>query len=172
MSNTYRNSKSFLGTGWAFPPTFHDDKLTGVEMVSQVEDIKYMISYKDSIVSVCCDRYHKSGRTELVINKILCGLDFRAPLNKAEDLTSDEKELVDSLLKAVTQQWKPLNAPSIDTLRQSFFQREGKLMEEDGQFFLKIERKPFDMLLDQIPWNISKIKLSWMQKIQEVEWNT
>ena len=40
MSDKYRNNNSFLGTGWAFPPTFHDDKLTGVEMVSQEADIK------------------------------------------------------------------------------------------------------------------------------------
>jgi phage baseplate assembly protein W len=40
MSDRYKQSKSFLGTGWAFPPTFHDDGLTGVEMVSDVHDIK------------------------------------------------------------------------------------------------------------------------------------
>ena len=40
MSDRYKKSKSFLGTGWAFPPTFHDDGLTGVEMVSDAHDIK------------------------------------------------------------------------------------------------------------------------------------
>ena len=40
MKNLYKKSKSFLGTGWAFPPTFHDDKLTGVEMVKNEYDIK------------------------------------------------------------------------------------------------------------------------------------
>jgi phage baseplate assembly protein W len=40
MSDQYKKSKSFLGTGWAFPPTFHDDRLTGVEMVKDAHDIK------------------------------------------------------------------------------------------------------------------------------------
>lgn len=31
---------SFLGKGWAFPPTFHKDDPTGLEMVEGVEDIK------------------------------------------------------------------------------------------------------------------------------------
>ena len=110
--------------------------------------------------------------TELVINKILCGLDLTAPLNKVEELTVTEKETVDSLLHAVTQQWSSLKETSIDSLRQSFLQRDGRLIEEEGQFFLKIEHKSFDMLLNQIPWNISKIKLSWMKKILEVEWKT
>lgn len=30
--------KTFMGTGWAFPPTFHKEK-KGVSMVSDVEDI-------------------------------------------------------------------------------------------------------------------------------------
>ena len=31
--------KSFLGTGWSFPPTFHHDR-NSVEMVSEEEDIR------------------------------------------------------------------------------------------------------------------------------------
>jgi phage baseplate assembly protein W len=34
--------KSFLGTGWSFPPTFHLE-LKGVQMVSDEEDIKQSI---------------------------------------------------------------------------------------------------------------------------------
>ncbi|NNM22552.1 MAG: GPW/gp25 family protein [Flavobacteriaceae bacterium] len=40
MKESYKKSKSFLGTGWGFPPTFHDDPLMGVEMVSNEHDIK------------------------------------------------------------------------------------------------------------------------------------
>lgn len=36
-----KNNKSFLGTGWSFPPTFEKKmKHVGVEMVSDEEDIK------------------------------------------------------------------------------------------------------------------------------------
>ena len=34
--------KSFLGTGWSFPPTFHTES-KGIRMVSDEEDIKQSI---------------------------------------------------------------------------------------------------------------------------------
>lgn len=40
MSNLYKKSKSFLGTGWGFPPTFHEDAIMGVNMVKNEHDIK------------------------------------------------------------------------------------------------------------------------------------
>ena len=76
------------------------------------------------------------------------------------------------MLYNITQQWSPLKGTSIDSLRSSFIQREGRLEEEEDRFYMIIEKKAFDMLLNQIPWNIDKIKLSWMHKMLEVEWNT
>ncbi len=121
--------------------------------------------------------YAAMGKTsqeenELTIQKVLCGLDLTTPLAKATKLSASDMETVDGLLKAVTQQWRPLNASTIDSLRASFLQRDGKLEEEAEQFYLKVEQKPYDMLLAQIPWNISKIKLSFMKKVIEVEWKT
>jgi hypothetical protein len=113
----------------------------------------------------------RQEENQLVINKILCGLELTTPLAKPAALNATEMEIVDGLLTAVTQQWSALRETSIDGLRESFLKRDGKLEEEDS-FYLKIEQKPFDLLLDQIPWNISKIKLSWMPKILNVEWRT
>jgi hypothetical protein len=107
---------------------------------------------------------------ELIINKLLCGMSITDPITVNVGLADEHKEIVDSLLKAVTQQWSALYNTSIDGLRTSFLQREGKLEETDDQYHLKIEQKAFDMLMDQIPWNIRKIKLSWMEKIMQVEW--
>lgn len=119
--------------------------------------------------------YAATGNTgkeehELVINKLLCGMDVTEPVERNVTLTDGDKETVNGLLGAITQQWTPLKGTSIDGLRSSFLQRDGKLEEEAEQYFLKIEQKAFDMLLDQIPWNISQIKLSWMEKILLIEW--
>jgi hypothetical protein len=120
--------------------------------------------------------YAATGNTgkeehELVINKLLCGMDVTEPVERNVTLTDGDKETVNGLLSAITQQWTPLKGTSIDGLRTSFLQRDGKLEEEEEeQYFLKIEQKAFDMLLDQIPWNISQIKLSWMEKILLIEW--
>ncbi len=40
MEDRYKKSKSFLGTGWSFPPTFHDDHWIGVELVEKEHDIR------------------------------------------------------------------------------------------------------------------------------------
>lgn len=114
----------------------------------------------------------ETGKEEhgLVINKLLCGMTITDPIEKNVELTIEDKETVNGLLTAITQQWKPLSGTSIEGLQDSFLQREGKLEEEEEQYFLKIEQKAFDMLLDQISWNISNIKLSWMEKNIVIEW--
>ena len=40
MEERYKKSKSFLGTGWSFPPTFHDRHWMGIELVENEHDIK------------------------------------------------------------------------------------------------------------------------------------
>lgn len=107
---------------------------------------------------------------DLTINKILCGMQISDPIASLSDISSQEKEVIDSLLHAVTKQWTPLKNTSIQGLRTSFLERAGKLEEEQDAYFLKVEQMAFDMLLDQISWNITKIKLSWMHKILLVEW--
>jgi len=107
---------------------------------------------------------------EMVMYKVLCGLPINAPLLGTIQLEDSEKSIVEGLLTAVIQHWTILGDTTIDGLRTSFLQREGKLEEEEERFFLKIENKSYDMLLDQIPWNISKISLSWMYKLMNVEW--
>ncbi len=120
-------------------------------------------------------QYAATGSTaafepELVLNKVLCGIPVQDPLESSLEISNEEKEIVDSLLYAVTQQWPPLNGTSIQGLRETFIQRDGKIEETEEDYFLKVEQKAFDMLLDQIPWNISIIKLSWMEKMIAVEW--
>ncbi len=107
---------------------------------------------------------------DLVINKVLCGMELSDTIDRSIYLSDSEKDIVNSLLKAVTQQWGALKETSISGLRETFLQRFGRLEEEEEQYYLKVEKKAFDMLLDQIPWNISTIKLSWMKKMLVVEW--
>jgi len=107
---------------------------------------------------------------ELIIHKVLCGLQIADPITSVTELTDTEKETVNGLLHAITQQWTALNNTSIEGLRASFLIRMGKLEEDEDAFHLKIDQKAYDMLLDQIPWNITQIKLSWMEKILQVEW--
>ena len=120
-------------------------------------------------------QYLVQGHTEapeyhLVLNKILCGVNTAHPLLREVALTEDETALGDNLLHGVTQNWSMLSNSSIDTLRETFLQREGRLINKTDSWSLKVETKSYDMMLDTLPWNISTIMLSWMEKVLYVEW--
>lgn len=107
---------------------------------------------------------------QLTLNKIICGLDIHKPVEKDIPITTEEKELVESLLKAIISNWSILKNTSVEGLRESFLCRNGRIVIEEDSYILTVEEKAFDMLLDQIPWSIAKLKLSWMQKLLEVVW--
>ena len=107
---------------------------------------------------------------ELVLDKILCNLPIGMPIDNSIVLTEGEQDMINELLKAVTQHWDALKGTSIDGLRESFLQRDGKLIIGEEQYYLQVEQKAFDVLLDRIPWNISMIRLSWMEKVLSVQW--
>jgi hypothetical protein len=106
----------------------------------------------------------------MVLNKVLTGICITEPMNLKGTIPKTHKEIVESLLNAVRSQWKVMSGTSNEGLRTTFLQREGKLVEESEQFYLKVASGTFDMLLDQIPWSINQVKLSWMKKILITEW--
>jgi hypothetical protein len=64
-----------------------------------------------------------------------------------------------------------LRNTSPDGLRGTFLIRSGKLcLRDGGDWSLQVESNSFDILLDQLPWGISMIKLPWMEKMLWVEW--
>ncbi len=121
--------------------------------------------------------YAATGNTtnnehQLIINKLLCGMSVSDPIMDNINLSNEDKEIVDGLLIAVLQQWTVLKNTSIEGLRNSFLQRDGRLEEGEEQYCLKVSSKAFDILLDQLPWSISNIKLYFMKKPFLVEWRS
>lgn len=107
----------------------------------------------------------------LCLNKILCGMELKFPVDSRHIVLADaEKEEADKLLGAVVGHWKALRGSSIDALRANFLLREGKLTSRNGEWQLQVEHKPQDVLLNQLPWGISLIKLPWMPGALSVEW--
>ncbi|MGA2822669.1 MAG: contractile injection system tape measure protein [Bacteroidales bacterium] len=106
----------------------------------------------------------------LLLPKMLCALNFEEPVPNKIDLSVKEKEEYETLLKSVLGHWEPLHGTSIEGLRQTFLQREGKLTPTETGWKLRVEQKTVDILLDKLPWGYSTIKLPWMQDILNVEW--
>ena len=74
------------------------------------------------------------------------------------------------MLGSVIEHWVILKNTSIEGLRESFLQRNGKLTFANNEWLLQVEQKPYDMLLQSLPWNIGFIKLAWMNQILITEW--
>ncbi len=106
----------------------------------------------------------------LVFEKFICGVPLKMPVQRQSLLTEQVKEESEILLKNVISHWGALKNSSPDGLRQTFLQRNGKLMIKDETATLQVERKSYDVLLDKLPWNISMVKLPWLKKIIFVEW--
>lgn len=108
----------------------------------------------------------------LLLNKILCGVKEASYVSEFIQLTEFEKDICNSLLKSVVHNWEKLSSTSIDTFRTTFLQREGVLSRQVPNYSLHVEHKPYDILMDTLPWNISMIQTVFMKNRLLVEWKT
>ena len=107
---------------------------------------------------------------ELLLNKILCGINLATPVPLQIELTEKEKETSDLMLNGVMQNWQKLKSSSIDAMREGFFVRQGFVEEKDDFWELEVEKKTIDILLNSLPWGFGTVKLPWMSKRMIVNW--
>jgi hypothetical protein len=114
----------------------------------------------------------KPQEHELLIAKILCAYPLDEPVEYGIELTETEISEADDLLVNAIQQWEILKNTSPEGLREGFLQRNGKLYTKKENLHLQVETSAIDVLLDQLPygWNISLVKLPWMENILRIEW--
>ncbi|HYR09969.1 MAG TPA: contractile injection system tape measure protein [Longimicrobium sp.] len=110
---------------------------------------------------------------ELGLVKVLLGLAPDAPLLVAEGLLrpEDREECEGVLLSAITH-WSVLKNSSPAVLRETFLRRGGLLHRGGEGWLLRVEPAPFDVLLGQLPWGLSLVKLPWMPHPVYTEWTT
>ncbi len=107
---------------------------------------------------------------DLVLPRILCNIPLSSPVETGVALTAHEIKEAKALQKAVIHHWEALRHTSPDGLRGAFLLRPGTISGRDNDWLLKVESDTSDILLEQLPWDISTIKLPWMEKILWVEW--
>ena len=127
--------------------------------------------------AVCAIYYLATGESEfpeeeLGLAKFLCSWPYGKPINRYLKFSSYEKEECDNLLLSVISHWKALKNTSISGLQTSFLQREGILKKEEFGYTLYVEELTHDILLQQLPWSYSVVKLSWMSEMLSVQWRT
>lgn len=108
--------------------------------------------------------------SELTLFKVLVGLDVSTAVPSVIELSDNEKETVDIMLSAVINHWTSIGNTSVEGLRESFLQREGKLEDKEDHYQLSVNEKAYDMLLDSIPWDFKMIRFPWMAEAMIVNW--
>ncbi|MFT3734751.1 MAG: contractile injection system tape measure protein [Rhodocyclaceae bacterium] len=114
---------------------------------------------------------------ELGLIKPLLGLSPDAALAVSPGLIDDtDKAECQALLAAMVSHWPALRSTSTAGLQSAFLQRSGLLREfANGPrpgWQLQPEPHSFDMLLAQLPWSLSIVRLPWMTRPIFTDWPT
>lgn len=108
---------------------------------------------------------------ELVVPKIICGMQLHEVIGEESFLlTEAEREEALNMVHAAIEQWEIISNTSVEGLRESFLAREGKILIKENGIECRMESRGLDVLLDRLPWNLSSIKFSWLDKLIHVEW--
>lgn len=135
-------------------------RIAGIEAMSRAV---HLLQY-------CADTRCDAPEPMLVLNKLLCGLPTGQPVAPAIEPRPEDLEICDGLLDAMIANWPIIGNTSRTGLRETFLQREGRLLHADGKWTLHVQRKGLDILVDQIPWSLSMIYHRWMPEPVHVTW--
>lgn len=125
--------------------------------------------------AICLFHYLATGdeefpEYELTLPKFLCGWPFDLPVKRYISLAEFEKGEAESLLLSCIDHWKALKNTSVEGLRENFLRRAGILRKEEFGWSLYVEQETHDILLQKIPWNLSVVKLKWMDEMLTIHW--
>ncbi len=120
-------------------------------------------------------QYLVTGKTEapeneLVLNKVMLGYPISEPVPFGIEFDPKELQTAESLLMGVIKNWPRMKSLVPNSLRGSFLMREGTVKQVDTKWEVKVQKKPFDILLKSIPWGYNFIRLPWNEYFITVEW--
>jgi len=105
------------------------------------------------------------------LGNYFCGFPWNYRIPSDIVLDENDKNIAESLIKSVIENWKAIGHVSIDGFRGTFLHREGIIEKEnDDEIYLKVKKGPFDMLLDKLPWSYSMLKFKWHKKLLSTIW--
>ena len=116
------------------------------------------------------DERREYREQELAFNRLLTGCPFQVPLPKTLDLTEKEAQTAAAMLTGVKANWDKLKNTSVKGFQRSFIERPGRLEQRETQWVLYVEERPYDLLLDALPWSYRRIRLPWLKKSIQVVW--
>ena len=108
--------------------------------------------------------------TELAFNRLLVNLPIDVLLPGQMELTAEEKKAADEFRTSAMRQWPKKKGVSAEDFRSTFVVRTGRLVQQSESWLLTVDEKPYDLLLESIPWEFRRIRLPWMNSNIRVSW--
>jgi len=112
----------------------------------------------------------QTDETLLSLNKLLCEIHPTKPIMDGITITDDQNELMEGLLSAVISHWPAIGETSILGFRGIWLVRDGIFTEGEDRWELRVDKKPYDILISKSPFSSSIIKFPWMDKPIHVKW--
>lgn len=122
------------------------------------------------LLQLLVDDGEKQAEHALLLNKTICNMPWEEPLVPDIVLTDAERELARGLIGAAIQQWPKMHNSSVDGFRASFLRREGKLWRNEEGWFLHVEPRSYDIILQTLPWSYGMMRFAWLPKMLYTEW--
>ncbi len=120
-------------------------------------------------------QYLVTGKTQteehfLVLNKILCGMSPSQPVAEGIFISQEETNLIEGLVEAVIGHWPAIGDSSVEGFRGNWLVRDAVLVETPERWELTVEKRAYDLLINQSPFSFSIIRFPWMKKPLHVIW--
>jgi hypoxanthine-DNA glycosylase len=106
----------------------------------------------------------------LPLNKVLCGLPIRQSVPNDLTISEEEINLIKGLISAAISYWSVIGETSVDGFRGNWLVRDGSLRELEDRWELTVDKRAYDVLINQSPFSFSIIKYPWMEKPLYVTW--
>lgn len=144
------------------------------ERLGLIQDGKYIDDYSQSDavqnLQFLATGNSVAEETFLYLNKILSGLPISSPLKTSITITQENSELIEGLIKAAIGHWQAIGDSSVEGFRGNWLVRDGLLTEYQDHWELRVEKRAYDLLINQAPFSFSIIMFPWMEKPIHVDW--
>jgi len=104
------------------------------------------------------------------LSKLLCGLSPLHVINEEFSIPEEHVHLMNGLINAMIGHWPAIGSSSIEGFRGNWFVRDGMLVQLEDKWELSVNKRAYDILLNQSPFSFSIIKYPWMEKALYVQW--
>ena len=106
----------------------------------------------------------------MTLEKIMCGLSPKFPISDKYKVSDEEKQEMHDMFESLKQYWKTVSNTSTEGIQKTFIHRTGLITYEKPYWVLRVENSALDILLDNIPWELSMLMLPWSEHSIWIEW--